>query len=64
MAQENIECIDLLKINVEKSELDVLLGIEESDWQKIKQIVLEVDVKDNLAAIIPLCSNGRVTSLR
>lgn len=52
--QEHIECIDLLKINVEKSELDVLLGIEDNDWQKIKQIVLEVDVKDNLSTIISL----------
>ena len=54
IAQENIEWIDLLKINVEKSELDVLLGIEDSDWQKIKQIVLEVDIEDNLAAITSL----------
>ena len=52
--QDEIECIDLLKINVEKSELDVLLGIKDSDWQKIKQIVLEVDVKDNLPTITSL----------
>ena len=52
--QEGIECIDLLKINVEKSELDVLLGISDSDWQKIRQIVLEVDVKDNLPTISSL----------
>ena len=54
LEQESIERIDLLKINVEKSELDVLLGIKESDWQKIRQIVLEVDVKDNLPAITSL----------
>jgi FkbM family methyltransferase len=52
--QENLERIDLLKINVEKSELDVLLGIKESDWQKIRQVVLEVDVKDNLPIITSL----------
>jgi amino acid adenylation domain-containing protein/FkbM family methyltransferase len=52
--QEGIDRIDLLKINVEKSEFDVLLGIQERDWQKIKQIVLENDVKDNLPAIISL----------
>jgi amino acid adenylation domain-containing protein/FkbM family methyltransferase len=52
--QEGIECIDLLKINVEKSELDVLLGIKDSDWQKIRQIVLEVDVKDHLPTITSL----------
>ncbi|MDZ4343688.1 MAG: amino acid adenylation domain-containing protein [Candidatus Binatia bacterium] len=52
--QDNIECIDLLKINVEKSELDVLLGIDERDWQKIQQIVLEVDVQENLPTITSL----------
>jgi acyl carrier protein len=39
---EGIERIDLLKVDVEKSELDVLEGIEEEDWAKIKQIVMEV----------------------
>ncbi|MGH7832000.1 MAG: phosphopantetheine-binding protein, partial [Candidatus Binatia bacterium] len=52
--QENIERIDLLKINVEKSELDVLNGIKDQDWPKIKQIVLEVDVKENLPTITSL----------
>ena len=52
--QEQIECINLLKINVEKSELDVLLGVEEGDWKKIKQIVLEVDVRENLGTILSL----------
>jgi amino acid adenylation domain-containing protein/FkbM family methyltransferase len=52
--QEGIQCIDLLKINVEKSELDILRGIKERDWQKIKQIVLEVDVQGNLPIITSL----------
>jgi FkbM family methyltransferase len=52
--EENIDCIDLLKINVEKSELDVLNGIKDSDWSKIRQIVLEVDVQENLDAILSL----------
>lgn len=54
MEEKGIECIDLLKINVEKSELDVLNGIKDVDWKKIKQIVLEVDVKENLHAILSL----------
>jgi FkbM family methyltransferase len=37
-----VQQIDLLKIDVERSELDVLLGIEPQDWQKIKQIAIEV----------------------
>jgi len=50
-----VERIDLLKIDVEKSELDVLKGIQEEDWQKIKQIVVEVHDRDgHLAQIIDL----------
>ncbi|MCP4373778.1 MAG: FkbM family methyltransferase, partial [Deltaproteobacteria bacterium] len=37
----NIQQIDLLKIDAEKSELDILKGIEAGDWSKIKQIVIE-----------------------
>lgn len=40
--EHQIEQIDLLKIDAEKGELDVLLGIEPQDWQKIKQVVVEV----------------------
>jgi amino acid adenylation domain-containing protein/FkbM family methyltransferase len=54
MEEEGVECIDLLKINAEKSELDVLNGINDVDWKKIKQIVLEVDVQENLRAILSL----------
>ena len=54
MAEQQIERIDLLKINVEKSELDVLEGIDESDWEKIWQVVLEVDVAEHLDAILAL----------
>ncbi len=50
-----IQRIDLLKIDVEKSELDVLKGIQEEDWQKIKQIVIEVhDRGGHLAQIVNL----------
>ncbi len=40
--ENNIKQIDLLKVDVEKSELDILNGINERDWKKIKQIVVEV----------------------
>jgi len=40
--EDNIKQIDLLKIDAEKSELDVLGGIHEEDWPKIRQIVVEV----------------------
>jgi 31-O-methyltransferase len=42
IAQRGIERIDLLKIDVEGSEWDVLRGIEETDWPKIRQVVMEV----------------------
>jgi FkbM family methyltransferase len=44
--EQKIERIDLLKIDVEKSELAVLRGIQEEDWKKIKQIVIEVHDAD------------------
>jgi FkbM family methyltransferase len=40
--EHNISHIDLLKIDVEKSEQDIVNGINSSDWPKIKQIVIEV----------------------
>ncbi|HEX8189578.1 MAG TPA: amino acid adenylation domain-containing protein [Pyrinomonadaceae bacterium] len=52
MAAEGVGQIDLLKIDVEKSELDVLRGIDEGDWRKIKQIVIEVhDTGGRLAQV-------------
>ena len=33
--ESQVERIDLLKVDVEKSELDVLAGIDEDDWPKI-----------------------------
>jgi len=38
---EKIDRIDLLKIDVQRAELDVLNGIDDSDWDKIQQVVLE-----------------------
>jgi FkbH-like protein/FkbM family methyltransferase len=34
--------IDLLKIDAEKSEEEILSGIQETDWPKIRQMVIEV----------------------
>jgi len=42
LRQHGIRRIDLLKVDVEKSELDVLAGIEDQDWPKIKQMIVEV----------------------
>ncbi|NEO28035.1 MAG: FkbM family methyltransferase [Kamptonema sp. SIO4C4] len=45
--ENQIEKINLLKIDVEKSEYNVLLGIEVQDWPKIEQIVVEVHNLEN-----------------
>jgi phthiocerol/phenolphthiocerol synthesis type-I polyketide synthase E len=52
MAETAVDRIDLLKIDVQKSEHDVLLGIADTDWPKITQIVIEVhDIRDQLSTI-------------
>jgi len=40
--ENHLEKIDLLKIDAEKSELDIIKGIEDGDWPKIKQLVMEI----------------------
>jgi len=57
IAEEQLDRIDLLKINVEKSELDVLLGLNETDWRKIRQLVIEVDTEAGLQPITELLTN-------
>ena len=53
--EHGVERIDLLKIDVQKSELEVLRGIDDGDWNKIEQVVLEVhDIDDRLRQIISL----------
>ena len=52
--ENNIEQVDLLKIDVEGSELYVLSGIEEEDWSRIKQIVMEVHSRSIMQSIVRL----------
>jgi len=47
--ENQIERIDLLKIDAEKSEIDIISGIEERDWPKIDQIVIEVHDRTHVA---------------
>lgn len=51
MQAQRLARIDLLKIDVEGSELDVLSGIADTDWPRIQQITLETDTP-RLASII------------
>lgn len=54
LQEEQIECVNLLKVDVEKSEFDVLMGIREKDWHKIKQIVVEAHNKYLLYQVVEL----------
>jgi len=48
----DINHIDLLKIDVEKNEINVLDGIDAEDWQKIKQLIVEVhDIEGRLEQV-------------
>jgi hypothetical protein len=40
--ETNIQKINLLKIDVEKAELDVMLGFTKEDWLKVDQVVIEI----------------------
>jgi len=53
--QTHMPCIDLLKVDVQKAEHDVLLGLEDEHWPLIRQIVVEVhDFDGRLASICHL----------
>ena len=54
IAEQKIGHVDLLKVNVEKSELDVLQGLGPEDWPKIRQMVIEVDQKQSVEPIVQL----------
>jgi natural product biosynthesis luciferase-like monooxygenase protein/FkbM family methyltransferase len=49
--ENNVERVDLLKIDVEGSEYDVLAGLDQADWKKIGQIVIEVHTGELLERI-------------
>ena len=50
--EQNVEAIDLMKIDVEGSELDVIGGIDPDDWPKIRQFVVETHDIDNRVELI------------
>ena len=43
LAREGLEHVDLLKIDTEGSELEVLEGLREDDWHRVRQIVVEAE---------------------
>ena len=59
--EQNVGRIDLLKVDVEKSEFDVLAGVEQEDWRKIRQVVVEVHSKELLGRIAGLLESQGFT---
>lgn len=56
--EHSVARIDLLKIDVQKSELAVLQGIEGRHWPLIRQVVIEVhDVDDRVSVVRALLSD-------
>jgi hypothetical protein len=51
--------VTLLKIDVERAELDVLAGIDEGDWPKIEQAAIEVHDEEGRGAAIAAALAGR-----
>jgi len=65
LREHDLHRIDLLKIDVERAELEVLQGIEEADWGKIRQIVVEVhDIGGRLEAIRTLLQERGLSALQ
>lgn len=52
LREHSLDRVDLLKIDVERAELDVLSGIEEGDWPRIRQVAVEVHDMDGRRAMI------------
>ncbi|HSK79449.1 MAG TPA: amino acid adenylation domain-containing protein [Thermoanaerobaculia bacterium] len=56
---EGISRIDLLKIDVEKSEMEVLAGLAEEHWPRVRQVAVEVHDKDGRLAEVTRMLEGR-----
>ncbi|KAF8072698.1 moxd1 [Scenedesmus sp. PABB004] len=52
---QGLAAVDLLKVDVERAELEVLRGVQPRHWPRIRQVALEVhDVGGQLAAVLRL----------
>jgi FkbM family methyltransferase len=54
LEERGIERVDLLKVDAEKSELDVFAGIAPEDWAKILQVAVEVHLEGWLGDVVAL----------
>lgn len=51
-AHPDVDRIDLVKIDVEGAELDVLTGIDDVDWHRLRQLVVEVQDLDGAVSAV------------
>lgn len=57
LGQYDVSRVDLLKVDAEQSERDILAGLAEGDWPKIRQVVVEVHQGDEATqAVLDLLS--------
>jgi 31-O-methyltransferase len=55
LAERDVEAVGLLKIDVEKNERQVLRGVDEAHWPRIRQVVAEVhDIDGALDEVLTL----------
>jgi FkbM family methyltransferase len=59
LREEGLDRVHLLKIDVERAELDVLAGIDDGDWPKIEQTAIEVHDEGGRATAIADALTGR-----
>lgn len=51
IAQENIQSIALLKLDAEFVDWEILKGVKAEDWNRIRQVAMEVHAQNDLAPI-------------
>jgi hypothetical protein len=51
IAKENIQSIDLLKLDADFADWEILYGVKAEDWNRIRQVAMEVHVQSDAAPI-------------
>ena len=51
ISQENIQSIALLKLDAELADWQILNGVKARDWQRIRQVAMEVHVESDLTLL-------------
>ncbi|KAK9837460.1 hypothetical protein WJX81_004203 [Elliptochloris bilobata] len=58
MAAQGLQRVDLLKVDVERAELDVLNGVAAADWPRIRQLVVEDELLRGSSIFLIYCVRG------